>query len=257
MIFQDEAPYLREWIEFHHLLGVEHFYLYNNLSQDNYKEVLKPYIDKRLVELIEWPYASNNVQEWDKIQVNAYNDALGRAKSKSKWLAILDSDEFLFPTTGDSLVQFLAKFDKVSGVGGICVSWVMYGTSGVEKIPEDKLLIETLVYSTGSGCDHYKSIVRPKRVSHICSPHFASYKKGYWHASPSNKPINPPYIEIEKARINHYWTRDEWYLNNFKIPRRLIWDTDLETCKLWAGTFNNVYDTSIFRFIEPLRARMK
>lgn len=25
-IFRDEAPYLAEWIEFHRLVGVEHFY---------------------------------------------------------------------------------------------------------------------------------------------------------------------------------------------------------------------------------------
>ncbi len=29
-IFKDEADYLREWIEFHRIVGVEHFYLYNN-----------------------------------------------------------------------------------------------------------------------------------------------------------------------------------------------------------------------------------
>jgi hypothetical protein len=35
-IFKDEAPYLQEWIEFHRLLGVEKFYLYNNNSRDNF-----------------------------------------------------------------------------------------------------------------------------------------------------------------------------------------------------------------------------
>ena len=29
-IYRDEAPYLREWIEFHRLVGVEHFFLYDN-----------------------------------------------------------------------------------------------------------------------------------------------------------------------------------------------------------------------------------
>ena len=31
-IFKNEAPYLKEWIEFNHLIGVEHFFLYNNNS---------------------------------------------------------------------------------------------------------------------------------------------------------------------------------------------------------------------------------
>ena len=31
-IFKNEAPYLREWIEFNRVVGIEHFYLFNNNS---------------------------------------------------------------------------------------------------------------------------------------------------------------------------------------------------------------------------------
>ncbi len=55
-IFRNEAPYLAEWIEFHRLVGVEKFYLFNNLSADEYLTVLQPYIDDDIVELIEWPH---------------------------------------------------------------------------------------------------------------------------------------------------------------------------------------------------------
>ena len=34
-IFRDEAPYLKEWIEFHRAVGVERFYLFDNLSTDH------------------------------------------------------------------------------------------------------------------------------------------------------------------------------------------------------------------------------
>ena len=30
-IFKNESCFLKEWIEYHEILGVEHFYLYNNL----------------------------------------------------------------------------------------------------------------------------------------------------------------------------------------------------------------------------------
>lgn len=256
MIFQDEAPYLKEWIEFHRLVGVEHFYLYNNLSNDNYKEVLQPYIDKHIVELIDWPHPSNNVQEWDSIQIAAYNDGFKRAKWKTKWLAILDCDEFLFPTQSNDLRKFLESYEEIPGIGGICVNWVVFGTSGVGKIPSNQLLIETLIYSAGSGSPYFKSVFRPKRVSHVCSPHYVVYKEGYVHCTPSNNPVIPPFIDVEKIRINHYWSRDEWFLNNVKIPRRLKWGTDPDVCKTWSTASNNVVDHSIFRFIEPLKNRM-
>lgn len=255
MIFQNEAPYLKEWIEFHRLLGVQHFYLYNNLSSDNYLEVLTPYVKKGIVELVDWNYWHPDVQNWDQIQIGAYQDALQRSIHKTKWLAILDSDEFLFPVKLNSLVGFLNQFEMMPHIGGVCVNWVMYGTSGVEKIPADKLLIETLVYSNGSGHDHFKTIMRPERVAVVCSPHYALYKEGICHCTPTNKPVLPPFIEIDLIRINHYWSRDEWFLNNVKIPRRLNWGTSPETCKLWSQN-NSCYDPSIFRFIKPLRKRV-
>jgi hypothetical protein len=61
-IFQDEAPYLKEWIEFHRLVGVEHFYLYNHRSRDHYQEVLKPYILSGLVELIDKTKVANRIK---------------------------------------------------------------------------------------------------------------------------------------------------------------------------------------------------
>ena len=254
MIFRDEAPYLKEWIEFHRLVGVSHFYLYNNLSRDNYKEILQPYIDSHIVELTDWPHDGKNLQEWDAIQIAAYNDALEKAKLTTKWLAIIDSDEFLFPVNGNNLPKFLKSYERAKGIGGILVSWVVYGTSWVEKIPEDNLLIETLIYSVASGSDHFKTICRPKYVSHVCSPHYVIYKEGYCHCTPNGGP--PPFIEINKIRINHYWSRDKWYLENVKIPRRLILGTPPEICTYWAEASNNDYDPAIFKFIEPLKNRM-
>ena len=55
LIFKNEAPFLKEWIDYHTIVGVDHFYLYNNNSDDNYKEVLEPYIRQGIVTLIEWP----------------------------------------------------------------------------------------------------------------------------------------------------------------------------------------------------------
>ena len=54
-IYRDEAPYLREWIEFHRLVGVERFFLYNNGSEDDHLEVLAPYVEDGIVVLHDWP----------------------------------------------------------------------------------------------------------------------------------------------------------------------------------------------------------
>lgn len=67
-IFRDEADYLREWIEYHRLAGIEHFYLYNNFSKDNYLEILEPYLEKDIVTLTQW--------EIPRGQMAAYEDCV-------------------------------------------------------------------------------------------------------------------------------------------------------------------------------------
>lgn len=37
-IIKNEAPYIREWVCFYYLNGVEKFYLYDNESEDNFRE---------------------------------------------------------------------------------------------------------------------------------------------------------------------------------------------------------------------------
>jgi hypothetical protein len=102
-VFNDEAPYLKEWIDYHRLIGVKHFYLYNHSSTDDYQNVLKPYIDEELVDLIELNPEYNNgsyqlLSPHDyaasigfvrNIQPSICQDAIRRAKMDLEWLAII------------------------------------------------------------------------------------------------------------------------------------------------------------------------
>ena len=49
-ILKDEGHYLKEWLDYHLLAGVDHFYLYNNDSTDNQAEVAAPYVKAGLVD---------------------------------------------------------------------------------------------------------------------------------------------------------------------------------------------------------------
>lgn len=256
-IFQNEGRFLKEWIEYYKLLGVEHFYLYNNLSDDNYQEVLSPYIQNGDVELIEWDYAASNLAEWDLIQINSYRDAVTRSKDTTKWLLVIDIDEFVVPIKAKNLKKMLARFEKNSNIGGVCIPWVFFGTSYLDEIPTDKLMIEVLTLNGGKSANgdiskvwqqgSYKSIVRPKYVSNVPSPHYCGYVKGRRH------------LMIDKeAQINHYWTRDEKFLHQEKIPRRIHWGQKSDSVILWAEGMNKETPEGkpILRFVPELRKRM-
>ena len=88
-ILKNEGPYLKEWLDYHLLAGVDHFYLYDNDSPDNQAEVAKPYVEAGLVTYIPFP--------GKKMQFPAYTDAQKRFKFQCRYMAIIDGDEFIFP----------------------------------------------------------------------------------------------------------------------------------------------------------------
>lgn len=258
-IFRNEASYLKEWIEFHKLVGVEHFYLYNNLSTDNYLEVLQPYVESGEIDLIEWPFESSDVKNWNVIQSHAYEDALKHALYKVKWLAILDTDEFLIPVEDDSIVEVLKKYDTY---GGVSVNWQMYGTSHVEKIEPGQLMVELLTLKAPKDYTEnqfVKSIVHPETVERISDPHFVFYKTGFFHINTDKFPIKKsiaPYVVIDKLRINHYWSRDEWFFYNFKCPRRQKWQEGFAGQVSRLDLINQEKDDIMLRFVPALRKAM-
>jgi hypothetical protein len=98
-IFKNEAPFLDEWLTVHNALGVGHFYLYNNQSTDSYRTILEPWIRRGVVTLIDW---SDSGGIGITGQVNAYNHCIRRFRMHARWIAFIDTDEFLFsPETGD------------------------------------------------------------------------------------------------------------------------------------------------------------
>ena len=86
-VFKNEAAYLEEWIEYHKLIGVAHFYLYNNKSDDGYLSVLKKYILDGEVTIKDLP---NEIYQGD-----VYKECVLQHHQDIKWLAIIDIDEFI------------------------------------------------------------------------------------------------------------------------------------------------------------------
>ena len=92
-IIKNEGDYLREWLDYHLLAGVDHFYLYDNDSTDNQAEVAKPYVEAGLAEYFHVP--------GKLMQYVVYNDAVKRFKFRCRYMAFIDADEFIFPKQGE------------------------------------------------------------------------------------------------------------------------------------------------------------
>lgn len=246
-IFQNEAPYLKEWIDYHKGHGVEHFWLYNNNSTDDFRDRLAPYIKDGLVELIEWP-STQEENDWKNfsftIQTGAYNDGLKRSKGVSKWLALIDTDEFIVIVNRQPINQFLERY--YPHVSGLCVAWQCYGTSHIQKFPEGKML-ENLTMKMRWNHDwnkNSKSIVQPLHVAHCPNPHFCVYLPRYWaiDANYNRCDVCVSQVLIDKIRLNHYWARDESFLHDVKMARYLKWGMDVQGILNHAERMNEEFD---------------
>ena len=262
-IFRDEAPYLKEWIEFHKLVGVNHFYLYNNCSIDNYESVLQPYIDTGEVELVQWPYTSASWENWlYETQAGAYTDCLSRAKGITKWLALIDIDEFLTPMSANNIPDILNDYEAFGGVG---FNWKLFGHSGLLDLEPNRLMIESLVMTAVHDRPTHlgiKSIVRPERVKDCHHPHFVSYIEGFSHVNSNKDPgIDSQgvtnHVYYDRLAVNHYWSRTGNYLYK-KLQRwqALVPHVIPENWPAYVESMNVLLDHSMDRFVAPLRERM-
>jgi hypothetical protein len=203
-IFRDEARYLAEWIEFHRLVGVERFFLYDNFSVDNHQEVLAPYVEEGIATVSEWHFEMG--------QLPAYEDCLKRHRDDSRWIAFLDLDEFLFSPTGQPVSEVLVDYESAPGV---VVNWAMFGTSGHASEP-DGLVIENYLMRRSDIPENcmFKSIVDPKRTQGPLGVHRFVHTDG----PPVDENLEPipdeprsatPSLAYSRLRINHYFQRSE------------------------------------------------
>lgn len=202
-IIKNEAAYLREWIEWHLMQGVEYFYLYDNESEDSSYDVLKPFIDRGIV-LYHKVFGKG-------MQLPSYNDCIVRYRNYSRWIAFIDADEFIVPSR-KKLSDFLKLYESQSAV---CVNWVMFDSNGYEKKPCRKLVTEayTRIHKNFSSDNmHVKSIVNPKCVKCIVNPHYPLLKFFRSKVNENFKKVrlawvNPKDYSIQKIRINHYFSK--------------------------------------------------
>jgi hypothetical protein len=254
-IFQNEARFLKEWIEYHRLVGVEHFWLYNNNSSDHFLEVLDPYVKQGIVDLIDWRsnIPENKYEEFHfKTKMNVYNECLGRSKNVSKWVAFIDSNEFLVPVHDGNLAQMLET--QFSVVSGLCIYEQTFGTSFVYELSPQDLMIERMSLKAGENywrnrC--YKMIVQPLHVDHFQYPNSCVYVDSHWAINTNGVPeASGPSPTFDTIVIHHYWFRDEKFMNESQR-----WKFPIDIFEI-NKDLNSVEDTSMQRFVPELRKTM-
>jgi hypothetical protein len=207
-IVKNEAAYMAEWIEYHLIIGVEKFYIYDNESTDGLKETLAPYIRDGIAEYSYWPGTRQ--------QSAAYNDALKRHRATDRWIAFIDLDEFMVPISKPSIPEIMREYEDLPAV---CANWLFYGDNGHEK-KTDGLVIERFTAHAKPEFERnrmFKSIVNPRRAIRMLT-HNAKFIGPYITRNTSRQMeihgLNGMWRKpaYDKMRVNHYWgkSREEF-----------------------------------------------
>jgi hypothetical protein len=212
-IYRDDAEYLPEWIEFHRLVGVERFFLYDNGSTDDHRDVLAPYVGEGTVTVQDWAQPFMREDGRTIASTGAFEHCVGAHREDARWIAFLDVDEFLFSPTGAPLPEVLREYEQFPGV---VVNRAEFGPSGHQTKPSG-LVIESYVQRRRVRPDDeisHKSVVDPGRVQRCLGPHSFVYDDGL-SVNEDRRPVDMARsvsrsrVTWSRLRAHHYWSRSE------------------------------------------------
>ena len=250
-IVKNEGPYLAEWIEFHRIVGVEKFFIYDNESTDGTREILEPYIRDGIVDYTFWPGQAQ--------QMAAYKDALERHKDDARWIGFIDIDEFAVPVAGDSVAEIMREFE---GEAAVCANWLVYGDNGHAR-RGDGLVIER--FTAHAKDDFYinrqiKSFVDPRRCVHprVHTPLLLGNTPAV-NTAGGNVAARKTAPVYDRLRINHYWGKsfEEWQVKKFRGDVITANAAPKPDASFHLHNRNEVAgDRTMERFVPPVKAAL-
>lgn len=269
-IFRGEDAYLREWLEFHLMMGVEHFFLYDNGLEESSKKLLQPYIDKGLVTHIPWPdlpgLRDNNWLGPNTLSIQqlAYGNCVREFKQNFEWLMQLDLDEFMFPASPacNSISDVLQTLEA-DKVLGIRVPSLTFGSSGHIEHPGG-LIIRNFTWSRSKPDGPVKSIAHAKYLARdlFMGPHWFRYT--FWRECQNLLLGYPRIIGSNKSKalfcLNHYEVKSqEAYLEKARINAKgyMAGKENLERFYFLDEEANEVENVDIQRFLPQLEKRLE
>lgn len=187
-IFRNEATYIAEWLEFHRTAGIDHFYLYDNNSEDGTSAIASRFSQATV---LPW----NTFSKKANAQRMAYAHAARNCSRDIGWLLFVDVDEFVFPPTASHLEEVFEQFTKFDQV---LMPRYEFGTNGHKVPPSGSTLDNFTLRAADKECGH-KAAIRPHALRLVGTHHSRVIGQ--------TKRVEPG--PTAPLRINHYFTRSE------------------------------------------------
>lgn len=267
-ILKGEEAFLDEWIVYHRMTGIDHFFLYDDDPLFPLKQFLQPYCE--FVTVFNW-HGMDAAMDGLMNQTKAYIHAVHHYTYQYDWVIFLDGDEFIILRKHKSVHEFLAEFDR--NCSAVSLNWHEFGHNGFYEDPPG-LITASLTRRKFKPNKLGKTFNRSDAIADILSPHRCVLKYGWW-LDANHRPFNSLLYEglTDMANINHYLCRS--FLNwmnriirgdvNFKneqIPQEHLWRLAEESClRKFVTTValdrNEFVDEYMLKFKEDIEFEIK
>ena len=115
---KDEDDYIKQWIDFHHKLGIDKFIIYDNSDKNTLSELLKKYVDEEKVVLIKWPFPLFTNENRRTGQTTQQNHSIHAFRS-AKYIGFFDIDEYINMKNHNSIPDLLSDLENDKDLSGI------------------------------------------------------------------------------------------------------------------------------------------
>jgi len=263
-IIKDEGAFLMEWIAYHRIIGITHFFLYDDGSSPPLSNSIKQFSE--YVTIIPWN-DEHTLLEGRNRQTKAYLHATRKLIASYEWVAFIDCDEFLVFPQHDYIQPFLDNFPNA---GCISLNWLVFGHNGHYEDPEG-LVTASFTRRRSEPSERVKSICRTKAITNIPSAHYCLVKRGWHRVDPNNIKFRVGLYpgRTRLAHVNHYQCRSFIHWRNRVTRGDVAFDTqenlppnqrwrfeDLENLKQFVTTVavynNELVDEHMKKFEKPI-----
>jgi len=272
-IFKNESHILVEWIEHYLSQGVEHFYLIDNGSTDNYMDKIIRYIKFDIVTLFKDDTPNEQIPHYNKYILPHINE--------TEWLFMADLDEFAYAPNHNKLTDVLQdkKYTNIKNLAEISCPWIMFGSNG--HISQPASVVKNFVKRWNcnnidtirlpKGHVGVKSFVKTNKLNKIhihrhnisgisvCSnlePFMFDSSCGDYYVSTE---ISEKKLASYDIVINHYIIQSAEYYCTIKMTRgdvnRSVWDNLRDVAYFNDNDKNDIEDMRLV--LKKLRALFK
>ena len=195
-IVLNEDKYIRQWIQFHKNIGIDHFVIYDNSPGNSLESILSDFVKSKLVTLIKWDYPYMLERSGISGQTTQQNHSI-YAFQTSRLIGLFDVDEYINVQKESSIYNLISNYVRnhnvnVHDVGSFQLSNKFFYNP--QNLPTDGfefLKIFECAASVTPG-RHQKQFVIPQNVSTF-SVHIVTRGK------------STIIIDPEECFFNHYY----------------------------------------------------